>query len=123
MPYRKILEKLKRDHIINGCIILDPYGNVWWHTGSFLQSDGALVDGYYLLSEWVTFPPTVRVAGVKFNSLINAYPKYWCLTNPDGHGSLILHITKNKYYFLCFTATEDPIKVQKQIAKMANLFG
>ena len=110
------------EHIVTGCIILDPYGNIFYHTGAFPQINEALVDGYYLLSEWVTFPSSIKLAGVKYNSLINAYPNYWCLTNPKGHGSLIIQICKNKYYFLCYLKDDDPIEMQKEIAKIGELF-
>lgn len=126
MPYRTILQKLMDEHIITGCIILDPYGNIFYHSGAFPQAPEKpqhLLDGYYLLSEWVTFPSSIQVAGVKYISLINAYPNYWCLTNPKGHGSLVVQICKNKYYFLCYLKNDDPLKIQKDIAKMGELFG
>ncbi|MFX1248598.1 MAG: hypothetical protein ACFFBQ_14520 [Promethearchaeota archaeon] len=123
MPYRSILNKLFNKHIITGFIILDPYGNIFYHQGAFPQAGKQnLVDGYYLLSEWVTFPPSTRVAGVKYNSVINAYPNYWCLSSPKGYGSLVIQICKNKYYFLCYLKDDDPIEVQKEIAKMGELF-
>ncbi len=123
MPYRKILQELMDKYIISGCVILDPYGNTWWHTGAFPQVNGALLDGYYLIYEWVTYPPSIRVAGVEYNSILNAYPDYWCLTNPEGHGSLVLQVTKNKYFFLCYLKDDEPIEIQKEIAKMTALFG
>lgn len=123
MPYRKILQELIDKYIISGCVILDPGGNIWWHTGAFPQADGALLDGYQLIFGWVTYPPSIRIAGVEYDSVINAYPEYWCLTNPEGHGSLVLQTTKNKYYFLCYLKDDEPIAIQKKIAKMAALFG
>ncbi|MFX1285981.1 MAG: hypothetical protein ACFFB5_20225 [Promethearchaeota archaeon] len=124
MPYRAVLKRFMDKHIITGCIILDPYGNIFYHTGAFPQAgERNLVDGYYLLSEWVTFPSHIRLAGVKYITLMNAYPNYWCLTNPKGYGSLVIQICKNKYYFLCYLKDDDPIKMQKEIAKMAELFG
>lgn len=122
MPYRKILKKLMEKHVVTGCIILDPYGNIWWHTGAFPQVNGTLVDGYYLLSEWVTFPSSVRVAGVEYTSLLNGYPNFWCLSNPKGYGSLIVQICKNKYYMLCYLKDDDPIEIQKEIARMGELY-
>ncbi len=123
MPYRKILQELMDKYIISGCVILDPYGNIWWHTGAFPQANGALLDGYYLIYEWVTYPPSIQVAGVEYNSILNGYPDYWCLTNPEGHGSLVLQVTKNKYFILCYLKDDEPIEIQKEIAKMAALFG
>ncbi|MFW9905947.1 MAG: hypothetical protein ACFFFH_16615 [Candidatus Thorarchaeota archaeon] len=123
MPYRTILKRLMDEHIITGFIILDPYGNIFYHTGAFPKAgDKSLVDGYYLLSEWVTFPSSIKVAGVKYNSILNAHPDYWCLTNPKGYGSLVLQICGNKYYFLCYLKDDDPLEAQKEIAKMGALF-
>ena len=124
MPYRTILQKLMDKHIITGCIIFDPSGNIFHHSGAFPQaSKKSLVDGYYLLSEWVTFPSSIQVAGVKYISMLNAYPNYRCLTNPKGYGSLVVQICKNKYYFLCYLKDDDPLEKQKEIAKMGELFG
>jgi len=81
MPYRILLKRLMDQHIVTGCIILDPYGNIFYHAGAFPQAgEKNLVDGYYLLSEWVTFPSSIR-------------------------------------------KDEDPIEIQKEIAKMGELFG
>ena len=124
MPYREVLRNLMKEHIVSGCLILDPYGNIFYHTGAFPQSGKKnLLDGYYILSTWVTYPQTVRIAGVLYNSVLNAYPDYWCLSNPMGHGSLVLQKCKNRYLFLCYLKDDDPIETKERIKDMSDLFG
>ena len=125
MPYRGILNTLITNNLISGFIILDSIGNIWWHTGTFPQSNKQLIDGYRLLSEWVTFPERIKICGVPYVSFINSYPIYWILKSQHAKGSIILQICpKNKYYFLCYCdETRDPIQIQPKIKEMADLFG
>ncbi|MFX0050654.1 MAG: hypothetical protein ACFFAJ_03975 [Candidatus Hodarchaeota archaeon] len=126
MPYRALLRKLMEKKIVSGCIIFTPSGDIWWHYGTFPSlNKSAFIDGYYLLGEWVTYPSSVRVAGVKYLSFVNSYPDYWILINTQGFGSLILQMAvKNNYYFLCWLdESQEPLDIQKEIKNMTDLFG
>lgn len=126
MPYRALLRTLIEKKFVSGCIIFTPNGDIWWHIGTFPRiGESSLLDGYYLLSEWVTYPPSVRIAGVKFISFVNSYPNWWILINTQGYGSLILQkAVKNNYYFLCYLdESQEPLEIQKEIKIMADLFG
>ena len=123
MPYRQPLQKLLDEKRIRGVVIFDPSGNDWWHTGSFPQANDRLLDGYYLIHEWVTFPASAEIAGVKYLTLLNAYPNYWLLTNMQGQGSLILQKAPNDFYFFCYMDdTIDPPEIQKEVKAIASLF-
>ncbi|MFX0171731.1 MAG: hypothetical protein ACFE9L_07415 [Candidatus Hodarchaeota archaeon] len=126
MPYRALLRELMDKKIVSGCIIFTPSGDIWWHTGTFPRlNESSFIDGYYLLGEWVTYPSSVRVAGVKYLSFVNSYPDYWILINTQGYGSLILQMAvKNNYYFLCWLDdSQEPFDIQKEIKNMTDLFG
>jgi hypothetical protein len=123
MPYRKKLLKLLEERKILGVVILDPSGNHWWHTGVFPQAKGQFIDGYYVIHAWVTYPASLFIAGVKYLTILNAYPDYWLLTDTKGHGSLILQKSPNKYFFLCYLdETMEPADIQKEIKAVAELF-
>lgn len=125
MSYRGILNTLMTNNQISGLVILDSIGNIWWHGGSFPQKDNQILDGYRLLSEWVTYPESTKICGVKFSSFINSYPNYWILKSTLAKGSIIVQLCpKNKYYFLCYCKeNQDPIKVQVKVEEMADMFG
>ncbi|MHA1968965.1 MAG: hypothetical protein ACW964_14315 [Candidatus Hodarchaeales archaeon] len=125
MPYRGILNTLMTKDQISGLIILDSIGNIWWHGGLFPQHKNFLLDGYRLLSEWITYPESIKICGVNYTSFINSYPNYWILQSEMGKGSIIVQLcSKNKYYFLCYCKeTQDPIKIQVKVKEMADLFG
>lgn len=123
MPYRKKLLSMLENETLLGVIILDPSGNHWWHTGVFPQREGRMIDGYYLVYEWVTYPASTTIAGVKFLTLMNAYPNYWLLTNMQGEGSLIVQRCPNNFYFVCYIDESlDPADLQKEIEEIASLF-
>ncbi|MFW9777775.1 MAG: hypothetical protein ACFFE8_02895, partial [Candidatus Heimdallarchaeota archaeon] len=84
-----------------------------------------LFDTYHLLSEWLTFPPEIEIAGVKYQSIINSYPSYWILNSLQDIGSIVLQLNqKLGYYFLCYLRQDqDPILKQRDTKKMADLFG
>ncbi|MHA2173427.1 MAG: hypothetical protein ACXABI_01235 [Candidatus Hodarchaeales archaeon] len=123
MPYRKKLLSMLEEEKIRGVIILDSSGNHWWSTGVFPQTNGKVVDGYYLIYEWVTYPASTKIAGVKYLTLVNAYPNYWILTNMQGQGSLIIQKCSNGFYFVCYIDEAiDPADIQKEIEEIASLF-
>ncbi len=123
MPYRKKLQRLLDERKILGLVILDPSGNHWWHTGIFPQAKGQLLDGYYVIHAWVTYPASAIIAGVKYLTILNAYPDYWLLTDTIGHGSLILQRSPNKYYFLCYVDDSiDAVDMQIEIKAITELF-
>ena len=123
MPYREILVDLFNKRKILGVLILDPSGNIWHHVGKFPQENDRYLDGYYLIYEWVTFPASIKVAGVEYISLLNSYPEYWLLSAVKGEGFLILQKSAKNYYFLAYLdESKDPSVIQKEIKKMADLF-
>ena len=123
MPYREILVDLFNKKKVLGVSILDPSGNIWHHVGIFPQANGRYVDGYYLIYEWVTYPASIEVAGVKYLSLLNSYPEYWLLSAIKGEGSLILQKSAKDYYFLAYLdESKEPAEIQKEIKIMADLF-
>jgi len=123
MPYREVLNKLLETKIILGCLIFTPSGDIWWHTGNFPQSGNKPLDGYFLISEWVTYPQATEVAGVSYISFVNSYPDYWILTSTNDVGYLILQRAPNKYLFLCYLdEDQNPLIIQKEIESMALLF-
>lgn len=125
MPYRNMLQLLMSKREVVGCVILDPNGHIWWHTGVFPQAKDRLLDPYHLFSEWVTFPSDVEIAGGEYQSIINSYPTYWILSNTQRMGSIILQLNKRLgYYFLCYLhQDQDPLGKQKDIEEMADSFG
>ncbi len=125
MPYRGILNVLLSDGAVSGLVILDSIGNIWWHGGSFPQNKNQLLDGYRLLSEWVTYPESINICGVNYTSFLNSYPNYWILQSRIAKGSIIVQLCqKNKYYFLCYCKeNQNPIKIQVEVNEMADLFG
>ena len=123
MPYSEKLQKLLSERKILGVVILDPSGNHWWHSGIFPQAKGQLLDGYYVIHAWVTYPPSVILAGVKYLTILNAYPDYWLLTDTIGQGSLILQKAPNNYHFLCYIDDSfDPVDIQIEIKEVTKLF-
>ena len=124
MPYRKKLQELLNEKKISGVFIFTSNGDIFWHTGTFPQADNKFIDGYKLLSDWMTYPSSITVAGVKYVSIMNAYPNYWVVTNPNNYGSLIFqHNSSLGYYFLCWLdSSQDPLEVQKEIKIMVDLF-
>jgi hypothetical protein len=123
MPYRDILVDLFHQQKILGILILDPSGNIWHHVGVFPQANDRVVDGYYLIYEWVTYPASIEVAGVQYLSLLNSYPDYWLLSAIKGEGTLILQKSAKNYYFVCYLdETKDPAEIQKEIKTMAEFF-
>ncbi|MHA1331120.1 MAG: hypothetical protein ACTSR2_08590 [Candidatus Hodarchaeales archaeon] len=123
MPYRKMLNALFESKKILGCIIINPSGDIWWHYGFFPQNGNKQMDGYFLLSEWVTYPQNVQVAGVNYISFINSYPNYWILISTNDIGYLIIQKADNGYYFICYIPNDlDPLLIQKEISNMAKLF-